>query len=134
MSRVGHPSVPEPPRPGMFSNARVFGRHFFVSGMHAGTPDGPVGGGDVYRQAREAFRRTRVLVEACGAQVDDILALRIYVTDIADKAAVGRARAEVFHGDFPCSTLVEVSALVEAGLGVEVEAQGIISATATADA
>lgn len=124
--RAGADSVPEPPRPGMFSNARVHGSHFFLSGMHAGGPDGPVGGEDAYAQAREAFRRVRALTEACGGAVDDILVLRVYLTDIADKAAVGRARSEVFRGDFPCSTLVEVSALVDEGLKVEIEAQGII--------
>lgn len=129
--RVSAESVPEPPRPGMFSNARVHGGHFFLSGMHAGGPDGPVGEADTYAQAVEAFRRVKELTEACGAQVDDILVLRVYLTDIADKAAVGRARAEVFRGDFPCSTLVEVSGLVEPGLTVEIEAQGVIgSATA----
>jgi enamine deaminase RidA (YjgF/YER057c/UK114 family) len=124
--RVGAESVPEPPRPGMFSNARVHGDQFFLSGMHAGGPDGPVGGDDAYAQAREAFRRVRTLTEACGAAVDDILMLRVYLTDVADKAAVGRARAEVFSGDFPCSTLVEVTALVDEGLKVEIEAQGVI--------
>lgn len=124
--RVGADSVPEPPRPGMFSNARVHGDHFFISGMHAGGPDGPVGGADTYAQAREAFRRVKELTEACGARVDDILVLRVYLTDVADKVAVGRARSEVFSGDFPCSTLVEVSRLVDEGLTVEIEAQGII--------
>jgi enamine deaminase RidA (YjgF/YER057c/UK114 family) len=124
--RVGAESVPEPPRAGMFSNARVHGHHFFLSGMHAGGPDGPVGGDDAYAQAREAFRRVRKLAESCGARMDDILVVRVYLTDVDDKSAVGRARSEVFSGDFPCSTLVEVSALVEPGLRVEVEAQGII--------
>ena len=55
---------------------------------------------------------------------------RVYLTDIADKAAVGRARSEVFSGDFPCSTLVEVSALVDPGLKVEIEAQGVIGSAA----
>jgi enamine deaminase RidA (YjgF/YER057c/UK114 family) len=123
--RVSAESVPEPPRPGMFSNARVHGDSFFLSGMHAGGPDGPVGGDDPYLQAVETFRRVRELTEACGASVDDILVLRVYLTDIDDKAAVGRARGEVFSGDFPCSTLVQVAALVEPGLKVEVEAQGI---------
>jgi enamine deaminase RidA (YjgF/YER057c/UK114 family) len=109
----------------MFSNARVHGEHFFLSGMHAGGPDGPVGGDDTYLQAKETFRRVRELTEACGASVDDILVLRVYLTDIDDKAAVGRARSEVFSGDFPCSTLVQVAALVDPGLKVEVEAQGI---------
>lgn len=54
------------------------------------------------------------------------IVLRVYLTDIADKTAVRRARAEVFTGDFPCSTLVEVSALADEGLKVEIEAQGIV--------
>ena len=128
--RVGAESVPETPRAGMFSYARVHDGHFFVSGMHAGSPDGPVGGDDAYAQAREAFRRVQALTEACGATVDDILVLRVYLTDIADKAAVGRARAGVFSGNFPCSTLVEVAALVDEGLKVEIEAQGIIGSAA----
>lgn len=126
MTRISHPDVPEPPRPGMFSNARVIGDQFFLSGMHAGTPSGPVGGSDTYLQAVETFRRVGALVQACGADVDDIAVLRIYLTDIADKAAVGRARGEIFSGDLPCSTLVEVSALVEPGLNVEIEAHGFI--------
>lgn len=126
MTRIGAVTVPEPPRPGMFSKARIVGDQFFLSGMHAASPAGPVGGADTYAQAVEAFRRMRDLTEACGASVDDIVVLRIYVTDIAEKAAVGRARSEVFSGAFPCSTLVEVSALVEPGLTIEVEAQGFL--------
>ncbi len=123
--RVTSESVPEPPRPGMFSNARVHGDHFFLSGMHAGGPDGPVGGDDAHLQAKETFRRVRELTEACGASVNDILVLRVYLTDVDDKVAVGRARSEVFSGDFPCSTLIQVAALVDSGLKVEIEAQGI---------
>ncbi|WP_273490202.1 RidA family protein [Gordonia otitidis] len=126
MTRVSSPTVDEPPRPNMFSNARVVRDQFFLSGMHAGTPHGPVGGDDAYAQAVEAFRRTKDLAEACGARVDDVVVLRIYLTDIADKAAVGKACSEFFSGDFPVSTLVEVSALVEPDLSVEVEAQGFL--------
>lgn len=126
MTRVAHTAVAEPPRPDMFSNARVVGDQFFLSGMHAGTPDGPVGGSDTYAQAVEALRRVQALTEACGATVDDIVVLRIYLTDIDEKTAVGRARSAIFSGDFPCSTLVEVSRLVEPGLTVEIEAQGFL--------
>lgn len=124
--RVVAESVPEPPREGMFSNAIVRGDRFWISGMHAGGAEGPVGGDDVHLQAREAFRRVAELVAACGGRVSDVTALRIYLTDVEDKAAVGRARAEVFTGVMPCSTLVGVSALVEPGLRVEVEAEGVI--------
>lgn len=132
MSRRGDSTVPEPPRDKMFSNARVHGDHFFLSGMHAGgEPDGIVGGDDTYLQAKEAFRRTKALVQACGASIDDVLMLRVYLTDIDEKSLVGKARAEVFSGDFPCSTLVEVSKFVEDGLTVEIEAQGIIGSASS---
>lgn len=124
--RISAESVPEPPREGMFSNAVVRGERFWLSGMHAGSADGPVGGEDAYLQAREVFRRVVALVQACGAAPADVTALRVYLTDMDDKAAVGRARGEYFTGDMPCSTLVGVTALVEPGLRVEVEAEGVI--------
>lgn len=124
--RVVADSVPEPERPGMFSNAIVRGDRFWISGMHAGGADGVVGGSDPYLQAREAFRRVVELVRACGAVPEDVVLLRLYLTDVADKAEVGRARAEHFTGEMPCSTLVGVASLVDPGLKVEVEAEGVI--------
>lgn len=130
MTRVHAPEVYEPPRPTMFSNARLVGDRFFSSGMHAGDgAGGVVGDGSTYDQTRQALWRIRHLVTAAGGRMDDIVTLRVYVTDIEDKAEVGRARAEFFTGDFPCSTLVEVSALVEPGLSVEIEAEGIIGSS-----
>jgi len=125
--RIVAESVPEPPREGMFSNAVVRRDRFWTSGMHAGGPGGPVGGDDAYLQAKEAFRRVVELVRACGACPEDVTVLRIYLTDVADKAEVGRARGEFFTGEMPCSTLVGVSQLVEPGLKVEVEAEGVMT-------
>lgn len=125
---VSAPGVPEPPRPGMFSNARVAGGRFWISGMHAGTPSGAVGGNDAYAQAREALRRVAELVFACGASLAEVTVLRVYLTDIALRGEVGRARAEAFAGvdPMPCSTLVEVSGLVDPDLLVEIEAEGVL--------
>lgn len=120
-------SVPEPPRPGMFSNARRCGDRILVSGMHAGQgADGPVGGDDPYLQAREALRRVIALVEAAGGQATDIVAMRIYLTSIDDVAEVGRARSEFLVEPMPTSTVVEVSRLVHPRLKVEVEAEAMV--------
>lgn len=119
--------VPAPPKPMMFSNARVHHGHFTISGMHAGGSDAQ----GTYEQAVETFRRIELLAAECGASLDDIMALRIYLLDIDEKGEVGRARVEVFSGAFPCSTLVEVSALVEPQLRVEIEAQGIVGSAAS---
>lgn len=130
MTAVHAPGVDEPRRPDMFSNARVVGTHIFISGLHAGDGAGGVlGDGSTYDQARQAFTKIRRLVEAAGGRMDDLLVLRLYLTDIDEKAEVGRARAEFFTGDFPCSTLVEVSGLVDPRLTVEIEAQGILGSS-----
>ncbi|WP_224766893.1 RidA family protein [Janibacter melonis] len=126
--RVMAHDVREAPRPGMFSNAVVRGDRFWVSGMHAGDPDGPIGGADAYLQAGEAFRRVISLVEACGAIAADVTVLRIYLTSMGDLASVGRARSDHFVGEMPCSTVVEVGALVHPDLKVEVEAEGVLRA------
>lgn len=132
MTAVHAPQVDEPPRPGMFSNARRIGDDLFLSGMHAGDGRGGVlGDGSAYDQAKQTLTKVRHLVEAAGGTMDDVVLLRVYLTDIGDKAEVGRARSEFFTGDFPCSTLVQVGALVDPGLCVEIEAQAMIgSATA----
>lgn len=130
MSAVHAPGVDDPPRPDMFSNARVVGNQIFVSGLHAGDGAGGIlGDGSTYDQAKQAFSKIKRLVEAAGGQMDDLVVLRLYLTDIEDKAEVGRARAEYFTGDFPCSTLVEVSGLVDPRLTVEIEAHGILGSS-----
>src|SRR3546814_10003539 len=67
-------------------------------------------------------------MEACGGKADDIVKVDIFVTDIKRRAEVWKARAELFSGDFPVSTLVEVRALAAPGLLVEVEAVAILGA------
>lgn len=121
--------VPEPPA-GIFSNCLVVDRQVFLSGMTAGGPDGKaIGGNSMEAQAREVFARIRHLLEAAGATMADIVKLTVYVTDIGRRAEIGKVRAEVFPGDKPCSTLVEVKALVTPDLLIEIDAVAIIGAS-----
>lgn len=131
MTAVHAAGVDEPPRPNMFSNARVVGDQLFVSGMHAVDGAGGIlGDGSTYDQARQALLKIQRLVEAAGGVMDDLVMLRLYLTDVEEKAEVGRARAEFFTGEFPCSTLVEVSALVDPRLTVEIEAHAVLGSSA----
>lgn len=133
MTTIRSPLVSEPPRPNMFSNARLVGDQFYSSGMHAGDGVGGIlGDGSAYDQARQALTKLQHLVTTAGGVMDDLVSLRVYLTDISDLAEVGRARSEFFTGDFPCSTLVVVSALVDPRLRVEIEAQGVIGSSAPA--
>lgn len=127
--KVTTPEVPEPP-PGMFSNCLVVGDTIYISGQHAGNPKGGIlGDGSMESQARETFRKVKALIEAAGGTMADVVKLNVYATDVTKRADIGKARREFFEGDFPCSTLVEISRLVDAELLIEIEAVAIIGAS-----
>lgn len=126
--RVRAEAVPDLPT-ATWSNAIRAGNEILMSGMtaHPATRDAlePL---DTYQQTLVVLGKIRALVEAGGGTLANVYKLVVYVTDIADKDAVGRARREFFaavaaHGGaYPCSTLVEVSGLVFPELRVEIEA------------
>ena len=58
----------------------------------------------------------------------DVVKVTIFVTDITQRGKVWRARREFFTGNFPASTLVQVAALAEPSLKVEIEAIAHIGA------
>src|SRR3954469_2360393 len=122
--RAISPDVPEP-GPGTWSNCLVAGGIAYVAGMTAS-------GGDLtdeYTQAKAIFTKIRHLVEAAGGTMADIVTVTIFVTDIAQREKVWQARREFFTGDFPASTLVQVAALADPSLKVEIEAVAHIGAS-----
>ena len=128
MKTLHAPKVREP-APRTWSNAKVCGNQFFVSGMTANDGQDKVAGdASMYGQAMTTFGKIKGMVEAAGAKMDDIIQLNIFVTDIAQRKEVWRAREQFFSGDFPCSTLVQVSALASPALLVEINAVGFVGA------
>jgi 2-iminobutanoate/2-iminopropanoate deaminase len=121
ISRVISPKVPEPAA-GTWSNCLVVNGVAYVAGMIARGEDGRILDGDEYEQAKLIFAKIRHLVEAAGGAMADVVKVVIFVTDIAQREKVWRARREVFSGDFPVSTLVQVAALAEPAVKVEIEA------------
>jgi 2-iminobutanoate/2-iminopropanoate deaminase len=121
IARVVSPQVPEP-APGTWSNCLVVNGVAYVAGMIARGADGKIVDGDEYAQAKLIFAKIRHLVEAAGGAMADVVKVTIFVTDIGQREKVWRARREVFSGDFPASTLVQVAALAEPSVKVEIEA------------
>jgi enamine deaminase RidA (YjgF/YER057c/UK114 family) len=126
--RIGSAAVPEPP-PQTWSNALVVGNQVFIAGMTARSGSEVVGADSMYGQSRAIFEKIRNLMEAAGGKMDDIVKVVIFVTDIKRREEVWKARREVFTGDFPVSTLVEVRALAAPELLVEVEAIAVLGAS-----
>jgi enamine deaminase RidA (YjgF/YER057c/UK114 family) len=83
--------------------------------------------GDPYGQARVALEVIAAALADCGAALTDVVRTRIYVTDIAHWAEVGRAHGEVFGDVRPAATMVQVVALIEPELLVEIEADAVVS-------
>ncbi len=127
--RIRSAAVREP-ADGLWSNCYRIGDLVLVSGMTARAEDGETVVGDELAQARVVFTKIKNLVEAAGGQMDDVVKMTIYVTDISRNRAVWEARREFFSGDFPACTLVEVSALAKPEILLEIEAMAVVGCSA----
>jgi enamine deaminase RidA (YjgF/YER057c/UK114 family) len=89
--------------------------------------------GDPYAQTRVALEIIAAALTECGASLSDVVRTRIYVTDIAHWAEIGRAHGEVFGDIRPAATLVQVVALISPDLLVEIEADAVVTPRDTPD-
>jgi enamine deaminase RidA (YjgF/YER057c/UK114 family) len=126
--RAISPEVPEP-APGTWSNCLVVNGIAYLAGMTARGAPSSADAADEYTQSKAIFTKIRHLVEAAGGSMTDIVKVTIFVTDISQREKVWQARREFFTGNFPASTLVQVAALADPSLKVEIEAVAHIEAS-----
>jgi enamine deaminase RidA (YjgF/YER057c/UK114 family) len=98
----------------------------FIGGTTSVTSDGVVLGDTPYEQATEILRKIAHELVRGGASLSDVVQARIYVTDISRAQEVGRALGETFGDIRPVMTMVEVSALIDPRMLVEIEALAIV--------
>lgn len=104
-----------------YSRAVAAGDFIFVSGCTSVDGAVPVHEGDAYAQTVRAIGNAAEALAGLGAAIGDVVQTRMYVTDIARWEEVGRAHGEAFGDVRPAATMVQVAALIDPVLLVEVE-------------
>ncbi len=107
---------------GPYSQAVRVGNTVYFSGQIPLDPaTGELVEGDIGMQARRAFENLRAVCEAAGGSFDDIVRVGLYLTNLAQFAAVNAVMAEYFQAPYPARSTIEVSALPK-GAAFEVDA------------
>jgi len=97
-----------------------------VAGTTATDQEGKVvGPGDPYTQTKYIFQKIETYLEKAGASIEDVVRTRMFVTDISQWEAIGKAHGEYFRKIKPAASMLEVSKLIDQELLVEIEVTAI---------
>jgi enamine deaminase RidA (YjgF/YER057c/UK114 family) len=112
-----------------YSRAVRVGDLIFVSGTTATNASGAiVAPGDAYAQTIQVLENLRVVLERAGASMTDVVRTRMFVTDISRWKEYGRAHGEYFRDVRPATSILEVKALIDPFMMIEIEADALVTA------
>jgi 2-iminobutanoate/2-iminopropanoate deaminase len=126
---IESPKLPAPMRGGAFSAGveAPAGRTVYVSGQVSMDAEGNVvGEGDARAQTEKVLENVATVLEEAGGSLDDVVKVTVFITDMAHYDGIHEVRRRHFGEPYPASSMVEVSALIDPRLLVEVEAVAVI--------
>lgn len=111
-----------------YSRAVKVGNHIEVSGTVASDEAGNVvGKDDAYAQTAYILQKIKKALQQCGASLADVVRTRMFVTDISRFDEYAKAHREAFANIKPCTSMLEVKALVSPDYLIEIEATAILA-------
>lgn len=110
-----------------YSRAVRIGNHIEVSGTVAVDENNQVvGAGDAYQQTKFIIQIIAEVLQRAGATLNDVVRTRLFVTDIRQWEAYGRAHGEAFGDIRPCTSMLEIKSLIAPEYLIEIEATAIL--------
>ena len=110
-----------------YSRAVKLKHRILISGTTSIVDGKIIGEEDPYLQTKTIIDKLEIVLHQAGSKLEDIIRLRVYVTDISRWEEVGRALGESFREIKPAQTLVGVNALVDPKMLVEIEAEAVLN-------
>lgn len=110
-----------------YSRTVKIGNIFEISGTVATDEHNTiVGAGDAYAQTMYILEKIEKVLHTAGATMKDVIRTRMFVTDISRWQEYGSAHGSWFKESKPCTTMVEVGRLIDAGYLIEIEATAVL--------
>lgn len=111
-----------------YSRAVRIGNTIEVTGTVAVDEHGKVAGSNnAYEQTKFVIKKIEKVLQRAGASLKDVVRTRMFVTDISKWEEYGKAHGEFFKDIKPCTSMIEISALIDPAYLIEIEATAIIS-------
>jgi enamine deaminase RidA (YjgF/YER057c/UK114 family) len=109
-----------------YARAVKVGNIIEVAGTTAVENGKIIGKEDAYLQTKTILQKIERVLQEAGASLENVVRTRVYVTDISRWEEVGRAHGEFFRTIKPASAMIEISALIDPEMLVEIEVTAIL--------
>jgi enamine deaminase RidA (YjgF/YER057c/UK114 family) len=109
-----------------YSRAVRIGNVIEVAGTTAVNGEKVIGENSAYEQTKFILSKIEKALNEAGAEIKDVVRTRMFVTDISEWEEIGKAHGEFFRHIRPVTTMVEIKALINPLLLIEIEATAIV--------
>ena len=113
---------PDNYEPYLLSQGIKFGNLLFISGQAGAGDDGKIVEGGFTAQGEQAFANLRRALQAGGSDLDKVIKVTIFVTDMSHFGEVVELRRKFFSAPYPADTIAEIKALYDPAAMIEIEA------------